>query len=1076
MADGGENLMEKLELQSQEYSVLITDSRESSYGSGVLFFPGRGENLYVFTCAHVVEELESPLVIRFLYPREREREDYKVCTVCADKDQVVYSPIDQVMEDPAGNRKHAVDVAVLCAKKEERMDLNATPYCIAEASRGNRVFSQGFPGGTRNVTELLEALDTMHGKVLHSIPDSHTFVFRAEDRYLDAGNRVYELMGFSGSPIWNSEDETLSILGLLASGVGETVYRGRVNAVKMEAVRSIMEDHFHIQIGTRIMGIPESDVAGEGKAPMFHETAEPDVSCEIYDQWLLSQTEKVRAYISGSQIQKAIDLAQETIGNAFFENCSPTFMKRHYQLLLYCYEITLSQEEFQKTEQCMQKHHLLEDHDPLRWMSFQFSLGNYRETEVFARPISEKYSADTTVGRIARVYAIVCRAFTEQASAEETIGEFLDERENLKVAIQDPDAEALVFQLLGYVYGVRYREYAKAVRCLNRSYRIGHDPAVLESLGCSYYFLAIKEAVREDDTVFMEKVNRGELYKARECFLLLMEESDALLMNACLKRIGMVMFNTFFFLEDFYRIRTLYPKIRECVSFQEEKEKRDLELKYAEVLCQGRAADLSQFDALYQKDRILLNTLGNIRGFLSQFDGRKPCILSGEKQLADAICQMIAQGKRFLGEIGNQEKPALLMGLMNLYGFARRWMGWEVSSELQCCLHLLEELGERRLVRVMENFVFENTHSLEEAEDRYRKSWEDEGSLEMWSEYLRFYIRYGMFVQADALYKDLFENHRDLIRREPEFAVRGYMDYITRYQRDLKNALRIFTEQEAELKDSNLREFWKHELMTYTGSFNHPDEFQEERRSFVRQGLIPEQEYHRIVLVAYMCNLNSKKAWEHFSKENPYFGQDIQEPGRIPKLTKEGSQFLVWQRKYPPHKEPDWNGIMEKNLPAVRRGIDEETWHIQAEDIKASKGYDLNRCVALDAWAIYMIAAEEKLDTLESFDEIYITHNTISRMLLEMCHYENPYFTVALAYFEDLNNLRLESPDFPHQLLVRDKKEKYEESSSTLAMALQRNCIAVLGDPYLSQEIISGFRGQILRPCDYEKLLRQGSE
>ena len=56
MADGGENLMEKLELQSQEYSVLITDSRESSYGSGVLFFPGRGENLYVFTCAHVVED------------------------------------------------------------------------------------------------------------------------------------------------------------------------------------------------------------------------------------------------------------------------------------------------------------------------------------------------------------------------------------------------------------------------------------------------------------------------------------------------------------------------------------------------------------------------------------------------------------------------------------------------------------------------------------------------------------------------------------------------------------------------------------------------------------------------------------------------------------------------------------------------------------------------------------------------------------------------------------------------------------------------------------------------------------
>lgn len=40
--------------------------------------------------------------------------------------------------------------------------------------------------------------------------------------------------------------------------------------------------------------------------------------------------------------------------------------------------------------------------------------------------------------------------------------------------------------------------------------------AVLESLGCAYHLLAIHDALRADNTIEIEKVDRSSLYKARE--------------------------------------------------------------------------------------------------------------------------------------------------------------------------------------------------------------------------------------------------------------------------------------------------------------------------------------------------------------------------------------------------------------------------------------------------------------------------------------------------------------------------------------------------------------------------------
>ena len=73
-----ERIIAQLELETQEYSVFITDEKRTSSGSGVLFYPGSGSNLYIFTCAHVLDNLEEPFQIYSLLPLNREQELYRV--------------------------------------------------------------------------------------------------------------------------------------------------------------------------------------------------------------------------------------------------------------------------------------------------------------------------------------------------------------------------------------------------------------------------------------------------------------------------------------------------------------------------------------------------------------------------------------------------------------------------------------------------------------------------------------------------------------------------------------------------------------------------------------------------------------------------------------------------------------------------------------------------------------------------------------------------------------------------------------------------------------------------------------
>lgn len=1064
-----ERMIAQLELETQEYSVFITDEKRTSSGSGVLFYPGSGNRLYIFTCAHVLDGLEEPFQIYSLFPVNREQEIYQVEKLEATREQVKYSPIDKVSESDEGVIVHSIDAAVICLEIKEEISFETTDYVIGEVHKGDGVLAQGFPGRETEIEELLNYVEGTYGRILHNAKDKEVLLWQIEDTHVDPGNRVYELNGFSGSPVWSLEADEKTIVGLFTSGVGRSIYRGKVHALKMEAIRSIMKIFFQIRMESRILGIPNEEIAPQKDNPTYiSKEAQPEIR-NLYDEWLVVQTEKVRAYIDDVKFQNAIDTAKMAIKDQRFEKCSKKVACTHMKHLLYCYEACLLDDEYEALEQEMQKRGFLEGHDPLRWITFNFGKNQFKETIAFTEALLQKSDLDERVKIVAEVYASISRAYVEDAPVEETIGKFLDEKECLNIKIEDMGTEALVYQMLGYVYGEHYTQYVKSVRCLNRAYRLGQDHAVLESLGCAYHLLAIHDALKEDHTIEIEKVDRSSLYKARECFLILLDKADELYLRAMMKREGGILYDTFFFEQDNYRILTLYPILIKN-SPDDAKMKRDFEMKYAKTVCQSGQIDLTQFHHLTKADKILLSILKEEQDALHRLDFTNSEDLRRISNLDKKLYNVIDKVEQNLAKIDEKEQLLVRALLLNLYRWGKYLFGWNIIFNMERHLEFIQKNGKEEMAITFENFIYECSHEPEEAEERYIHSWEKNPCFELWKEILQFYKRNHMLDKADAMFESLFTEHTEYVESEPEYAFRAYIGYIIDYRRDLRKALHFYLLHKNEMKDEIVRELWESELMMCTNSFNNPDEFVEMRNVLVEQGLMPENEFHRISLIAYMCNLDSENAWKHFSKENPMFGEFGQIENEGVFLTKEGAQFLVWQKKYPPHMEREWRGINIQGANAAKALFEQEEWHLSPKSIANKLQYEIHKSIAIDVWGLYILAVEEKLELLEQFDSIYVTHFSVCRMLEEITHFKNENIEVILAYLESAEHVKLQSPNFETQLRIRENV-KYYEPCSTVAMAIEAEIPAIIGEPMLIQSLIDGFKNYIVRPDDLEKMM-----
>lgn len=168
--------------------------------------------------------------------------------------------------------------------------------------------------------------------------------------------------------------------------------------------------------------------------------------------------------------------------------------------------------------------------------------------------------------------------------------------------------------------------------------------------------------------------------------------------------------------------------------------------------------------------------------------------------------------------------------------------------------------------------------------------------------------------------------------------------------------------------------------------------------------------------------------------------------------------------------EREWRGINIQGANAAKALFKREEWHLSPKSIANKLQYEIHKSIAIDVWGLYILAVEEKLELLEQFDSIYVTHFSVCRMLEEITHFKNENIEVILAYLESAEHVKLQSPNFETQLRIRENV-KYYEPCSTVAMAIEAEIPAIIGEPMLIQSLIDGFKNYIVRPDDLEKMM-----
>lgn len=325
-------------------------------------------------------------------------------------------------------------------------------------------------------------------------------------------------------------------------------------------------------------------------------------------------------------------------------------------------------------------------------------------------------------------------AYTEDLAVEDTIGKLLDENERFIYPTDEIEDEALVYQMIGYVYGEHYHDYVNSVRFINRSYRVGYDSIVLESLGAAYYGLAMHDAIEADGRVSdTSRIDKKSLYKARECYLIIKSKADDLFWAGTMRRVGLCIYNTFVFLQDNYRILTVYPDVKKYLPQLNNNECRDIEMKYAMISAQKGEINVKEFTHITAKDEIVLKSIARASKCSNLIEDATANIpadqIGNVQQLARQIRDTTRYLERYVRLIDRKERIQIYVQMINLYGRGMLIFGWDKKEKLETLYERLSEYANPELLESISNFIFEMDAPIAEAEKRFLTSFESKKIL-----------------------------------------------------------------------------------------------------------------------------------------------------------------------------------------------------------------------------------------------------------------------------------------------------------------------------------------------------------
>ena len=533
----------------------------------------------------------------------------------------------------------------------------------------------------------------------------------------------------------------------------------------------------------------------------------------------------------------------------------------------------------------------------------------------------------------------------------------------------------------------------------------------------------------------------------------------------------MCVYNTFVFLQDNYRILTLYRNIGNYLPNLTDEEWRDIEMKYARVSAQKGEIDINEFKHITVKDGILLNAIAKSYKCFDLVESITANFPPDQIRNMPDLAREIRLTTRYLEDavrrIDRKDRVPLYVQMINLYGRGMLLFGWDKKYKLESLYEKLSEYADPCTLESMSNFIFEIDAPLDETIKRFKSSFDKRKNIITWQELNHLYIRHGMFEQADAMYKELLTERKELIQEGPEYAYRAFIDYVTHYRRDLKYAIQCYLDAKKAFRDTDIQGFLELELMFCSSSFNNPERFEIERKHFVERGLVPEDSYHRAAFIAYLANLNKEKASEHgnFMLQYPHLLNP--RTGTII-LSREEIHFLNWVGAAAPGFIPPPDS-MEKSAEMVRESYECETWHTKIDNQFINQ-FRLNKSIAIDAWSLYQIAEAEMLDSLSTMDCVYVSHLSIIRLMEELSRTNNDKLRAMLDYLKTCITVNIYSAGFEAQLDVRNVAI-YSEPASTVAIAVEQDCVAVYGEPIVDDKLVAHFSNRIIRVNQLKELI-----
>lgn len=250
---------------------------------------------------------------------------------------------------------------------------------------------------------------------------------------------------------------------------------------------------------------------------------------------------------------------------------------------------------------------------------------------------------------------------------------------------------------------------------------------------------------------------------------------------------GLCVYNTFFFLQDNYRVLTIYQDIKKYLPALKDDEWRDIEMEYAWISAQKGEIDTSEFVHLATKDRVLLDAQAKASRCANRIEDATANVprdqLKNLQGLAKEMRETIHCLENAVRRIDRFECVPMYVQLINLYGRGMLIFGWDKEEKLNDLYQRLSEFADADMLEAMSNFIFEMDAPIEKTISRFKVTFEKKKDFISWQELNHLYIRHGMMDQADAMYRELLSERKELIEDGPEYAYRAFIDML-RYTRE----------------------------------------------------------------------------------------------------------------------------------------------------------------------------------------------------------------------------------------------------------------------------------------------------